>query len=317
MYKFSTDFKNYTFTQINSGASKKKFYRLKKNTKSFILTDFNSDKQEYLNYMKVYNILRNLDISIPEIIEKNEEELIIISEDFGDLRFDKIIHNESIKNLLQYAVDSLIVINKSIKFDNSFNLPIYSFEDFKEEIMELPKFYFPYLNIKYNNNLTEEYLYIWSQCYNNFNFNFNNFVHKDFNINNLILLPSQKNHLRCGIIDFQSAFWGEGCWDLFSLLEDSRIFFTDDYNHRFINYVFSNTNHNISLIEYKLKYHFLNCSRQSRLLGRWIKLCKDLNAKWYLDFIPVTKRRLKKSLTYLGDNHLSTFYKKNIFNYEI
>ena len=44
---------------------------------------------------------------------------------------------------------------------------------------------------------------------------------KDFNINNLILLPSKKNHLKCGIIDFQSAFWGESCWDLFSLLEDS------------------------------------------------------------------------------------------------
>ena len=38
-----------------------------------------------------------------------------------------------------------------------------------------------------------------------------------------------------------------------------------------------------------MKYHFLNCSRQSRLLGRWVKLSNDLGEKWYLDFIPVTK----------------------------
>ena len=29
------------------------------------------------------------------------------------------------------------------------------------------------------------------------------------------------------------SFWGERSWDLFSLLEDSRMLFTDQYNHLF------------------------------------------------------------------------------------
>ena len=53
--------------------------------------------------------------------------------------------------------------------------------------------------------------------------------------------------------------------------------------------------------EYKIKYHFLNCSRQSRLLGRWVKLSKDLGEKWYLDFIPVTKKRMLKSINFLNN----------------
>ena len=140
-------------------------------------------------------------------------------------RENKIIKKESVKswiNLLQYAIDTLIVINKSITFNRKFNLKDYSFDDFKREIIELPKYYFPYANICSNQNLTEEFLHIWTESYKNLNFNFYSFVHKDFNINNLILLPYQKHYLKCGIIDYQDAIISDNALDLVSLFEDSR-----------------------------------------------------------------------------------------------
>ena len=70
-------------------------------------------------------------------------------------------------------------------------------------------------------------------------------------MNNLIFLPSREGHLKCGVIDYQNSFWGESSWDLFSLLEDSRIFFTDQYNAYFMNYFYSHSNQLISL---KLQY---------------------------------------------------------------
>ena len=51
-------------------------------------------------------------------------------------------------------------------------------------------------------------------------------------------LTSRKDHLKCGVLDFQSAFWGESCWDLFSLLEDSRVFFDEQFNDYFIQYYY-------------------------------------------------------------------------------
>ena len=133
-------------------------------------------------------------------------------------------------------------------------------------------------------------------------------------MNNLILRPSEKGHLKCGVIDFQSAFWGESSWDLFSLLEDSRMLFTDEFNDYFIEYFYSLTSQNISLNDFKFKFHFLNCSRQTRLLGRWVKLSKELKKKWYLDFIPITKSRLKKSINLLNNKKLSEFYNKYILD---
>ena len=312
--KLSLEFRRYNINKIEGGASKKVFYRLVNDNKSFILTDFESDKKEYDNHLKIYNLLKDINISIPTILEKNDKELIIISEDFGDLRFDKIYKKESIESLLQYAVDTLIVIKNSIKFDNKLKLPQYNFDIFKNEIIELPKYYFPYLNLNTNKDLINEFMFIWHQSYKDINFDFCNFVHKDFNINNLILIPSKEGHLKCGVIDFQSSFWGESSWDLFSLLEDSRILFTDQFNDDFVYYFYSHTNQTISLNDFKIKFHYLNSSRQTRLLGRWVKLSKELNYKSYLDFISVTQYRLKKSINYINNKKLSKFYNKYIFN---
>lgn len=310
--KLSDEFKSYSIEKIEGGASKKKFYRLSHYNKKFILTDFSANKEEYKNHLTIYNLLKNINISIPKIIEKYDNNLMIISEDFGDLRFDNILQKYPINDLLHYAVDTLIVLKNSIQYNPEFSIPQYNFNTFKEEIFELPKYYFPYINLN-NKNLNDEFIFIWSEAYSNIQFEFNHLVHKDFNINNLILISNNEKHLKCGVIDFQNAFWGESSWDLFSLLEDSRVLFTDEFNEYFIKYFFSQTYQKTSIQDFVKKYYFLNSSRQTRLLGRWIKLSKELKQDWYLDFIPITLKRLKKSIKLINDRKLTNFYNKYIF----
>ena len=311
--KLSNEFKKYSIEKIEGGASKKNFYRLKHSNKRFILTDFSSDKEEYRSHLTVYNLLKNINISVPKIIEKYDNNLMIISEDLGDLRFDKILHKYPLNDLLHYAVDTLIILKNSVQYDPKLSLPQYSSDTFKEEILELPKYYFPHVNLN-NKNLNDEFIFIWSEAYRNIQFEFNHLAHKDFNINNLILISNNKKHLKCGVIDFQSAFWGESSWDLFSLLEDSRVLFTDEFNEYFIKYFFSKTLQKTSIQDFLKKYYFLNSSRQTRLLGRWIKLSKELKQDWYLDFIPTTLKRLKKSIKLINDRKLTNFYNKYIFD---
>ena len=306
-------YQRYNIFKIESGASCKKIYRLTKDNESVILTNFESDLKEYNNYLLIYNILKEVNISIPKIIEKNDNNLTIISEDFGNLRYDKIFNRYPIQKLLLYAVDTLIILKKTIKFDSKYSLSQYNFNIFKSEIQELSSYYFPYIKL-FNKDLIEEFFFIWSEAYKQVNTEFTNFVHKDFNINNLIYLPKKNDYLKCGVIDFQSSFWGESSWDLFSLLEDSRILFTDKHNDYFIKYFYNNTNQNISIKDFKLKYYFFNSSRQTRLLGRWIYLSNKLNGNWYLNFIPITKKRLKKSLINLNNKNLISFYDRHIFN---
>ena len=63
---------------------------------------------------------------------------------------------------------------------------------------------------------------------------------------------------------------------------------------------------------YSNKYHFFNSSRQTRLLGRWVKLSKIFNQKWYLNFIEITNKRLMKSLQKSYMQKIRSFYYKLI-----
>lgn len=311
--KILKDFKKYSFINIESGASLKKFNRLKKGKQTFILIDFNEDRSEYLNYLNITKILKNIDISIPNIVEAIDNELIILIEDFGDLRFDKILHNFSLKDLLFYAVETQVIIKNSLKYDKKSDLHQYNFQTLLNEVNELPDYYFIKKGLC-DKDLKIEFNNIWLDAFNKINFDFESFTHKDFNLNNLILLPDRKDYLKCGVIDYQNSFWGDSSWDLFSLLEDSRLLFSDEFNNYFIKYFYNKAKLPISLKEFKINFHFLNISRQSRLLGRWVKLSDQLNQSWYLDFIPITKKRLKKSIDFIDDKNLNKFYYKYIFN---
>ena len=311
--KISSKYQDYKIKKIDGGASNREFFRLSKNNESVICIDSNKEKEKFFSYLNINSYLSKINISIPKIYEKYENDYLLIIEDFGDLRFDKILLNYPIKDTLKIAVESLITIKNSMNFDKSYNLDVYKFKNFISEISEFPDYYYRYFHKRnISENLKKEFYECWTQNYNLINFNFSCFVHKDFNLNNLIYLPDRKDYLKCGILDFQDAFWGESCWDLFSLLEDSRIYFDDQFNELFIKYYYDHTNQNISLDQFREKYYFLNCSRQTRLLGRWIKLSYNLNQKWYLDFIDITKKRLFDSLKKLQNEKLSSLYNKLI-----
>ncbi len=311
--KISSKYKDYKIEKIKSEASKRTFYRLIKDSNSLVCLDSGNEKKEYNNFLKIHSYLSKVNVSIPNIYDNDDINNILILEDFGNLRFDKILKDYPLKKLLKYAVRTLMVLKNDIYYNNSQDLPVYNYNVFKSEISEFLDFYYPYVhNKEISKNLIEEFYGCWQSYFDSINFNFINFVHKDFNINNLIYLPSRKDHLRCGILDFQGAFWGESCWDLFSLLEDSRIYFDDQFNDYFIKYYYKSTNQNIDIVDYKEKYYMLNCARQTRLLGRWIKLSKELNQSFYLGFIETTKRRLVKGIEKTNRKNLKLIYSKLI-----
>ena len=308
--KISSKFKHYKVEKIASGASKKLFFRLSNDSHSVICMDFKNEKKEYVNYIKIHSYLSKINISIPSIYERNDNYKILILEDLGNLRFDKILSDYKLKDLLTPAVKTLIILKNEINFNTSLDLDVYDFNRFKTEISEFPNYYYPYIHKKeISQNLREEFYECWRNSYDSINFDFSNFVHKDFNINNLLYLPLKKDQLKCGVIDFQNAFWGESSWDLFSLLEDSRVYFDDQYNDFFIKYYFKNSNQKITIEEFREKYYILNCSRQTRLLGRWVKLSTEFNQNSYLKFIQITKKRLLNGIEKLHQKELKLLYK--------
>ena len=91
--KIPSKYQNYKVERISSGASRRLFYRISSGFNSFICLDSNNEKKEYKNFLKVHSYLSKINVSIPYIYESNDVNNILILEDFGNLRFDKILKN--------------------------------------------------------------------------------------------------------------------------------------------------------------------------------------------------------------------------------
>ena len=294
---------------VESGASHKKIYRFKNNNEGKIIVDFSYKHNDYLSFLEINNFLSMINISVPNIFETDDTNCIIIMEDFGNIRYDKLINSIDPKDILIDAINSLIEIQNSQKPVVNKFLKQYDFSSFTVEIAEFADFYLSKKNI--GKDVVDEFFYIWKSEFENLNFNWDSFVHKDFELSNLMHLSQRDGHLKCGILDFQNAFIGFSGWDVFSLLENPRIYFDDKDNDELIEYYFNKTNQNLSFKEFLTQYYFLNTARQSRIIGRWINLDQRNNNN-YSKYLSVTLKRLEKSLYNLQNKKLSKLYEKII-----
>ncbi|SVA78849.1 uncharacterized protein METZ01_LOCUS131703, partial [marine metagenome] len=74
-----------------------------------ICLDSGNEKKEYNNFLKVHSYLSKVNVSIPNIYENDDVNNILILEDFGNLRFDRILKDYPLKKLLECAIRTLIV----------------------------------------------------------------------------------------------------------------------------------------------------------------------------------------------------------------
>ncbi len=294
--------------KIEDGLSNKLIYRITEKENTKIIIDFSRDKQDFKNFLTVYEILQKINISIPKIYEVNQKQYKIYMQDFGKNRFNKIYNKDNLYKLLKLAVENIIVIQNESNLNNLKNLKEYTFEDLKIELKEFVAYYIP--NNKNSNFPTSKFYELWKTIFYSQNYNMKNFVHKDFEFVNLFFLENYESHLQCGIIDFQSAFMGFIGWDLISLLENPRINFTRAYNDKLIEYFYDNTPIIENLNTFREQYFVLSLARQTRLLGRWRKLFSTNNDNQYLDYLKITKSRTIATLNNIKNYELRSIYEK-------
>ncbi len=297
--------------EIKGGLSKKKIFRKFEYKLNKIIIDFSENKEDFYNFLNVYNILKNINITIPKIYEVHKNIQIIVMEDFGEKKIDKVCNENNFYSLLKSSVECLVIIQNTIVNDDLIKLKKYTYEELKKDISEFILYFVPYKKIQ--NFPTDQFYKVWKKTFENLKINFSSFAHKDFELINLFLLNKNNSHLKIGIIDFQSAFIGFVGWDLFSILENPRHNFSRKYNEKLINYFYNSIPMQQKFNEFRQQYYLLNLSRQTRLLGRWVKLIQEKNDNISYDFIAITYDKLKICLENIDNVELKSVY-KNIFD---
>ena len=293
--------------EINDGLSKKKIYRKFEKKLNKIIIDFSENKVDFYNFLNVYNILKNINVSIPKIYEVHNHIPIIIMEDFGEKKMDKIFNENNYYSLIKSSVECLVFIQNNLVKDDLIKLQKYTYEEFNRDISEFILYFIPFKKIK--NFPIDEFYKIWKKIYETLEINFTSFAHKDFEFINLFFLNKNNSYLKIGIIDFQSAFISFVGWDLFSILENPRNNFSRKYNEELISYFYNSISTKLEFNEFRQQYYLLNLSRQTRLLGRWAKLIQEKNDNIYNEFISATHNKLKICLENVDDVALKLAYK--------
>jgi len=294
--------------EIKGGLSKKKIYRKFENKLNKIIIDFSDDKKDFHNFLNVYKILKNINITIPKIYEVHNSILIIVMEDFGEQKIDKICNEQNYYSFIKSSVECLVIIQNTLANDDLIKLKKYKYEEFKKDISEFILYFIPFKKIL--NFPIDQFYKIWKKIFENLKINFTSFAHKDFEFINLFFLNKNNSYLKIGVIDFQSAFISFVGWDLFSILENPRNNFSRKYNEELISYFYNSISTKLEFNEFRQQYYLLNLSRQTRLLGRWARLIDEKNDNISEDFIDSTYKKLIICLENIDNEELKSIYNK-------
>lgn len=295
--------------EITTGGSDRRFYRIVKEKKTYILI---IDKN-IGNYVKILRHLFNAGIGVPEIIEVGRDKVIV--EDLGKDSLYELMKKNNTKwhNLYLMAIDELIKLQIDGRRDAAVNL-YYDREHIKWEQEYFQEFFlrqFCRIAEEEIKDIEDEMELLFEEVSRAIKPLNNYLMHRDYQSQNIFI----KNG-RIRIIDFQSARIGPLTYDLASLLRDA--------------YVNIDKNSELFLIEYYLKslgergikieknefiriYSLTALQRNMQALGAFANLSLNKKKPHFKKFVP---QAVKLLMPELQRNNLNKLYRliKNQLN---
>lgn len=269
--EFKPGHNHYAVSKLIGDASSRQYYRYGTDfDESFILAaypePFNPDQ---FAYRQIYDLLRQIDLPVPEILCMDGPLGIVLQEDLGNLTLQKFLMKASEqdrRSLLKRAIDYIVRIQEQGSHRLTPRCEGYHLA-FNEEKLSWEFWFFRrhylgnYRNLKLKDeeSLFEEFDRIARELSTAPRF----LCHRDYHIRNLMMKEEELY-----IIDFQDARWGPVSYDLVSLLKDS-IDLTDEAVAEHIGDYLNQSSLNLKPEEFLRQFHLMSIQRLLKALGTY------------------------------------------------
>ena len=280
----TTPYKEYEISIASADASFRKYYRLKKEDKSFLLMDSSLEKESLTPFLDVTQRLLNAAVQVPHIYEQNLSLGYLVIEDFGDTHLLSQLNAANFSILYKKAIDEIIKMQDA----DASALPLYdkAFLHFEMDLMQ--KWY---LEKKLGLTLTQTEKKVLADSLNSISNAVLKqpqgiFVHRDYHSRNIMLTSDN----RLGIIDYQDAMSGAVSYDLVSLLKDCYIAFEREEIEKLALYFRDKKVLRVSDAEFLRWFDFMGLQRHIKVLGIFSRLHLRDGKDGYLKDIPLTLR---------------------------
>jgi len=283
-YLETTPYKEYTITIASADASFRKYYRLSKDDKTFLLMDSSLEKSSLMPFLDVTQKLQNAGVKVPHIYEQELSLGYLIIEDFGDSLLLSQLNQTNFKLLYKKAIDTIIKMQNA----DTKGLPLYdkAFLHFEMDLMK--EWYFEKklgltLSQTQADMLADTLSFISDTVLSEPQ---NIFVHRDYHSRNIML--TDENEL--GVIDYQDAMSGALTYDLVSLLKDCYIAYERKSIEELALYFRDSKGLKCSDEEFLKCFDFMSLQRHIKVLGIFSRLHLRDAKDAYLKDIPLTRK---------------------------
>ena len=275
-------------------ASFRRYERITDGSRCVVLMDAPPDKENVELFIDAASDLNELGCKVPAVLASDKKNGFLLLEDFGNKTYSKVLQQNPTREreLYSLAVDVLIHLQKQIRTLNYHTKRgSYNNDILINEACVLLDWYFPKIHDK---PIPEEgrtlYVNLWNELLNPIFFSPSTIVHRDFHIDNLVLLKGESGISGCGLLDFQDALIGSGIYDLMSLLEDARRDVTKVLQSELKNKYFCEIQElgifRAPYAVFETNFAILAANRHAKVLGVFSRLATRDNKEGYLDHIP-------------------------------
>ena len=278
----TTPYKEYTMAIASSDASFRKYYRLTKEDKSFIVMDSSLELDSLSPFIEISARLYKASVKAPKILEENRQEGYLILEDFGNTLLLDVLNENNFRELYTDSINEILKMQDA----NPDGLPLYD-KKFLHFEMDLMKEW--YLEKKLCLKLSEQENSMLEATLQNISSIVlqqpqNLFVHRDFHSRNIMLTNKQE----IGVIDYQDAMSGALTYDLVSLLKDCYISFKRSEIEKLVLHFRDKKAINATDAEFLQWFDFMGLQRHIKVLGVFSRLHLRDKKDGYLKDIPLT-----------------------------
>ncbi|RCK54157.1 aminoglycoside phosphotransferase [Thalassospira profundimaris] len=297
--------------QLVDDASARKYFRLERGIETALLMDFAPDAvsidphglsdqpkrpASIAPVVQTTSLFATLGWRVPHILAHDIDRGLALIEDFGDLTFTRALEMGDIAPVSLYirATDALIALHRQAdriaamaQQPDGAALVVYRPENLRRQLASFGRDYVPLViadearRAEAMQDFDTLLDHILPQCWDAGQ----TLIHRDYHVDNLMLVDTDDGGVDCGIIDFQDAAIAPRPYDLVSLLRDVRHDVGLDIERAMMDRYLAAFPDMDEAAFYRA-YIATGMVRNFRILGRFGWLARESGKMRYLEFVP-------------------------------
>ncbi len=299
-------------TPLIPDASARCYFRISHNDQSLMLMDAPPALENPARFIKVTEYLDKLGARVPRIVAHEQDRGWVLLEDLGDRTLTRLLDDGTAESTLYTAaVEALLEIQSSFNHaEREIVLPPYDLAATLKEAELLTHWYLPHrLGCQPNPDQCQQYRDIWRVLYQALPPLHNVLVHRDFHVDNLLMVNGV-----CAMLDYQDALIGSPAYDLVSLLEDARRDVDPGLQQNMIDLWIKRRG--IDQNVFNQHYRFWGAQRHCKVAGIFVRLSQRDGKDIYLKHLPRVIRLLRKNLQHPSLAALKTWFYDVLPNFD-